>query len=91
RSSRGYVEGNRLLMWQDLRFEYDPFGNLTTKLRGANQTQRFTYDGQNRLIAVLTHDARGTVESRFEFDPIGRRTAKTDTSYDLRGVKLRSE
>lgn len=91
RSSRGYVEGNRLLMWQDLRFEYDPFGNLATKLRGANQTQRFTYDGQNRLIAVRTQDVRGAVEARFEYDSIGRRIAKTDTSFDVRGVKLRSE
>ncbi|MBY4867300.1 hypothetical protein DIE14_12775 [Burkholderia sp. Bp9017] len=91
RRSRGYVEGNRLLMWQDLRFEYDPFGNLVTKLRGANQTQRFTYDGQNRLIAVRTQNVRGAVETRFEYDPIGRRIAKTDTSFDVRGVKLRSE
>ncbi|RQQ79205.1 hypothetical protein DF134_34875 [Burkholderia stagnalis] len=91
RRSRGYVEGNRLRMWQDLRFEYDPFGNLSTKLRGANQSQRFTYDGQDRLIAVHTQDARGVVETRFAYDPLGRRTAKIDTTFDVRGVKQRTE
>ncbi|HIH2753163.1 TPA: hypothetical protein ACYLN4_009048, partial [Burkholderia lata] len=91
RRSRGYVEGNRLRMWQDLRFEYDPFGNLATKLRGANQTQRFTYDGQDRLITVRTQDARGVVETRFEYDSLGRRLVKTDTSFDVRGMKQRTE
>ncbi|MBR7977021.1 RHS domain-containing protein [Burkholderia vietnamiensis] len=91
RRSRGYVEGNRLRMWQDLRFEYDPFGNLATKLRGANQTQRFTYDGQDRLIAVRTQDARGVVETRFAYDPLGRRIAKSDTFFDIRGVEQRAE
>ncbi|WP_241510341.1 RHS repeat-associated core domain-containing protein [Burkholderia seminalis] len=91
RRSRGYVEGNRLRMWQDLRFEYDPFGNLATKLRGSNQIQRFMYDGQDRLITVRTQDARGIVETRFEYDSLGRRLAKTDTSFDVRGVKQRTE
>ncbi|WP_230960409.1 RHS repeat-associated core domain-containing protein [Burkholderia pseudomultivorans] len=91
RRSRGYVEGNRLRMWQDLRFEYDPFGNLTTKLRGANRTQRFTYDGQDRLIVVHSQDARGVVETRFAYDPLGRRIAKSDTLFDVRGVKQRTE
>ncbi|VWC31838.1 RHS-family protein [Burkholderia aenigmatica] len=78
-------------MWQDLRFEYDPFGSLATKLRGANQTQRFTYDGQDRLITVRTQDARGVVETRFEYDSLGRRLVKTDTSFDVRGMKQRTE
>ncbi|MBF5012706.1 RHS repeat-associated core domain-containing protein [Burkholderia pseudomultivorans] len=91
RRSRGYVEGNRLRMWQDLRFEYDPFGNLAAKLRGASRTQRFTYDGQDRLIAVRSQDARGVVETRFAYDPLGRRIEKSDTFFDIRGVKQRSE
>ncbi|KVZ35560.1 RHS repeat-associated core domain-containing protein [Burkholderia ubonensis] len=91
RRSRGYVEGNRLRMWQDLRFAYDAFGNLATKQQGPNRTQRFGYDGQDRLIAVRTEDASGAVEARFEYDPLGRRTAKTDTYFDVRGVKLRTE
>ncbi|KVD51221.1 hypothetical protein WS61_03075 [Burkholderia sp. ABCPW 11] len=91
RRSRGYVEGNRLRMWQDLRFEYDAFGNLAAKFRGANRTQRFTYDGQDRLILVRTQDVRGVVETHFAYDPLGRRVAKTDTTFDVRGAKQRSE
>lgn len=89
RRSRGYVEGNRLRMWQDLRFAYDAFGNLATKQQGPNRTQHFSYDGQDRLIAVRTEDASGAVEVRFEYDPLGRRTAKSETYFDVRGVEQR--
>ncbi|GLU35765.1 RHS repeat-associated core domain-containing protein [Trinickia caryophylli] len=85
RKSRGAVEGNRLLMWQDLRFEYDAWGNLSVKRKGANQVQRFTYDGQDRLIAVRTETPRGVTEARFEYDPLGRRTAKTEMERDWHG------
>jgi RHS repeat-associated protein len=91
RKSRGYVEGNRLRMWQDLRFEYDAWGNLVSKRRGANEVQKFVYDAQNRLIAVRTENVRGAVEARFEYDPLGRRTAKTETQIDLIGRKGRVE
>lgn len=50
--SCGYVEGNCLLMWQDLCFEYDLFGNLVMKWCGVNQMQWFIYDGQDCLIIV---------------------------------------
>ena len=91
RKSRGYVEGNRLRVWQDLRFEYDAWGNLVTKRRGMNEVQRLVYDAQNRLIMVRTENVRGAVEARFQYDPLGRRTAKTDTQIDLTGMKRRSE
>lgn len=42
RKSKGYVEGNRLKVWQDLRFEYDPWGNLSVKRKGMHQTQRLS-------------------------------------------------
>ncbi|HEP6432075.1 TPA: RHS repeat protein [Burkholderia cenocepacia] len=68
-----------------------PFGNLAAKLRGTNRTPRFTYDGQDRLIAVRSQDARGVVETRFAYDPLGRCIAKSDTFFDIRGVEQRSE
>ncbi|WGS52594.1 DUF6531 domain-containing protein [Paraburkholderia sp. D15] len=86
RASRGYVEGNRLRMWQDLRFEYDAWGNLATKRKGANRVQHFEYDAQDRLIAVRTENIRGVVEARFQYDPLGRRTAKTETRRDTFGL-----
>ncbi len=91
RKSRGNVEGNRLRMWQDLRFEYDAWGNLITKRKGANQVQRFTYDAQDRLLAVRTENARGVVDARFQYDPLGRRTAKIDTHSEAIGSRRRVE
>ncbi len=91
RSSRGYVEGNRLRMWQDLRFEYDAWGNLAVKRKGANRVQRFTYDAQDRLIAVRTETPRGAALTRFEYDVLGRRTAKTDTAVHGPGQNGSSE
>ncbi|WP_055324663.1 RHS repeat-associated core domain-containing protein [Ralstonia solanacearum] len=87
RSSRGHIEGNRLRMWQDMRFEYDAWGNLSVKCKGANQVQRFTYDGQDRLLAVRTETLRGVTETRFTYDPLGRRIAKHETQTETVGMK----
>jgi RHS repeat-associated protein len=73
RKSKGYVEGNRLKVWQDLRYDYDPWGNLSIKRKGAHQTQRFTFDADDRLIAVQTETLQGLLETHFEYDPLGRR------------------
>ncbi|ATQ73515.1 hypothetical protein CR152_02520 [Massilia violaceinigra] len=83
RKSGGRIEGNRLKAWQDLRFDYDPWGNLLTKRKGANQVQHFSFDADDRLIKVSTQDAWGTAETLFDYDPLGRRIAKTE----LRGTK----
>ncbi|WP_197347358.1 RHS repeat protein, partial [Ralstonia pseudosolanacearum] len=80
-------EGNRLRMWQNMRFEYDACGNLSAKRKGANQVQRFTYDGQDRLLAVRTETLRGVTETRFAYDPLGRRIAKHETQTETVGMK----
>jgi RHS repeat-associated protein len=77
RKSKGCVEGNRLRVWQDLRFDYDPWGNLSVKRKGTRQTQRFVFDADDRLIAVNTQNQSGSVVTRFEYDPLGRRTKVT--------------
>ncbi|MDM5181661.1 DUF6531 domain-containing protein [Massilia sp. DJPM01] len=84
--SRGQVEGNRLRMWQDIRFDYDAWGNVATKRKGAHQVQRFTFDAEDRLIKVSTESLRGLVEMRFDYDPLGRRIASTETRTDTRGI-----
>ena len=78
RKSRGRVEGNRLSMWQDVRFEYDAWGNVATKRKGSRQVQTFTFDAENRLMKVVTSDSREQVEATFEYDAIGRRIGKTE-------------
>nr|WP_308633271.1 hypothetical protein [Massilia forsythiae] len=41
--SRGLVEGNRLKVWQDIRFEYDAWGNVSCKRKGMHSNQRFSF------------------------------------------------
>ena len=85
RKSTGRVQGNRLTMWQDIRFEYDPWGNLKTKRSGGRQTQHFSFDAENRLMAVKTETGSGTVETRFDYDAIGRRIASTERHIERSG------
>lgn len=84
--SRGRVEGTRLRVWRDIRYEYDPWGNVSHKRKGARQDQRFTFDAEDRLTGVWTEDAQGVVETRFEYDPLGRRIACSETRRDASGL-----
>jgi hypothetical protein len=77
--------GNRLKVWQDLRFEYDPWGNVSHKRKGSRLAQRFTFDAEDRLIAVTCEEAQRIVETRFDYDPIGRRIASSETRRDAYG------
>ena len=83
--SQGRVEGNRLKVWRDIRFEYDAWGNVSRKRKGTRQSQRFTFDAEDRLVAVTTEDAQGTVETRFDYDPLGRRIASSEIRRDAIG------
>ena len=84
--SAGLVEGNRLKVWRDIRFDYDPWGNVSHKRKGSRLDQRFTFDADDRLIAVTSEDAHGVTESRFDYDPIGRRIASRETRRDAAGT-----
>jgi len=83
--SQGLVEGNRLKVWQDLRFEYDPWGNVSHKRKGSRLAQRFTFDAEDRLVAVTCEEAQRVVETRFDYDPLGRRIASSETRRDAYG------
>jgi RHS repeat-associated protein len=79
RKSRGRVEDNRLTVWQDIRFDYDPFGNLRQKQKGSRQTQTFTYDADDRLLEVRTRNVRDEVVTRFAYDALGRRIRRDES------------
>ena len=61
-----------------MRFEKTPWGNLATKRKGSQQTQHFVFDAEDRLVAVKTHHHRGTSETRFAYDALGRRISVTE-------------
>ncbi len=83
--SAGRVEGNRLMVWGDIRFDYDPWGNVRYKRKGSRLSQRFIFDAEDRLVAVVSEDGQGVTESRFDYDPIGRRIGSKDTRQDIGG------
>ncbi|NHZ66978.1 DUF6531 domain-containing protein [Massilia genomosp. 1] len=87
RKSSGQLEGNRLKVWQDIRFEYDAWGNVCTKRKGAHQTQHFTFDADDRLLKVRTENLRGITETCFDYDPFGRRIGSTETRLETLGAE----
>ncbi len=91
RKSRGLVQGNRLRMWQDIRFEYDAWGNVSTKRKGTRQVQTFSFDAENRLMKVTTKTGRGDIETCFEYDALGRRIGKTETTTEAYGTRGHQE
>ncbi|MFO0579805.1 MAG: RHS repeat-associated core domain-containing protein [Polyangia bacterium] len=88
--SVGLIQNHRLRIFQDLRFEYDAFGNLTMKKKGAAQEQSFVFDAEDRLIAVRTRNhwrPWGEIEARFDYDALGRRIASTETARGVTGER----
>lgn len=91
----GYVRHNRLLMFEDKRFEYDVHGRLETKFIGPHTEQRFRYDGEHRLRAVETTRQGMRQHVQFDYDALGRRIRKTDvfgtTCFLWDGVQMMQE
>lgn len=74
--SGGYVRHNRVMVFEDKRFEYDLHGRLETKRIGRHTEQRFRYDGEHRLVHVETVRAGTSEHVRFDYDALGRRIRK---------------
>ncbi|KVH32961.1 hypothetical protein WS88_22375 [Burkholderia cepacia] len=79
----GYVEHNRLKMFEDKRFEYDVYGRLVRKLSGHGPAKELVleYDDWNQLKAVVRKDRLGIGTTHFEYDAFGRRIRKFNGSY----------
>jgi RHS repeat-associated protein len=102
--SHGRLDNNRLTVWQDLRYEYDAFGNVRAKKKGRMREQRFIYDADDRLIEVRGNAGSGDCITRFAYDALGRRIGKTvqpavdvtgtgkrETRFVWQGLRLRQE
>ncbi|WP_454827605.1 RHS repeat domain-containing protein [Paraburkholderia xenovorans] len=93
----GYVEHNRLRMFEDKRFDYDAFGRLCGKRtgRGPYRTQTLEYHAWHQLVRVNTCEGWGESTVRFEYDALGRRILKTngyvDTDFLWDGMRLLQE
>ncbi|MCI0417479.1 RHS repeat-associated core domain-containing protein, partial [bacterium] len=72
-----YGTENRHLGDSDSIFAYDFNGNLTSHKEG-NRERRFVYDYANRLVSAEIYENGQLLHSfSAEYDPLGRRTAKT--------------
>lgn len=81
----GRVENDRLMMWQDIRFKYDGFGNLIEKRKGSHFRQTFEYDAERRLIQAHTDGPQGPLTVRFAYDALGRRIEKRGQVFNELG------
>ncbi|MDQ1815672.1 RHS repeat-associated core domain-containing protein [Massilia sp. CCM 9210] len=75
----GIVRGNRLGVYQDLRYTYDSYGNVSTRAKGAHERAEFGWNALHQLqrATVVRHGVTQT--TGFEYDALGRRTRKSDT------------
>ena len=97
---RGYVRDNRVRVFEDKRYAWDGFGRLIDKRAGKHTRQRFEWDAEDRLISVTTTrrpdtEQATTQTTRFEYDALGRRIARTDafgrTEFIWEGMRLIEE
>jgi RHS repeat-associated protein len=72
RSDRKYGAGGRLLQSRGVKYEYDEEGQLVSKSSSGGQWL-YRWSGNGMLKSVMRPDGR---EVSFEYDGLGRRTAK---------------
>ncbi|WP_459207112.1 RHS repeat-associated core domain-containing protein [Pseudomonas sp. MLB6B] len=72
-----------LLTYRGTTYRYDGFGRLSEKRSAQSGVQTFSYDAEHRLVKVTSlRDGRTRIVA-FRYDPLGRRTEKSD---DVLGV-----
>jgi RHS repeat-associated protein len=102
-----YFAHNKVIVFEDKRYQYDAFGRLSEKRSAKHGLQTFAYDAEHRLIQVTKHESTGykqtaTQTTKFTYDALGRRTSKTHhdgqsysqetkTTFSWDGLRLLSE
>jgi RHS repeat-associated protein len=88
--AQGRVVNNRVVVWQDLRYEYDALGRMTQKEKGAHTRIRLHWNCENQLIR-----SQGQSDTVYHYDALGRRIAKEDrfacTWFVWSGMRLQQE
>jgi RHS repeat-associated protein len=73
RKDRKYGPGGRLLKAEGTRYEYDEEGNLTEKKEAGGKRWQYEWNANGSLKMVTRPDRQ---QVNFEYDALGRRTAK---------------
>ncbi|WP_175016773.1 RHS repeat domain-containing protein [Massilia sp. YMA4] len=79
-ASVGRVEGNRIRVYEDKRYDYDEHGNVVEKLIGKHTRMRFEWNAAHQMVkSVVARNSSDTAQTvRYAYDPFGRRIAKKD-------------
>ncbi|WP_315814931.1 RHS repeat-associated core domain-containing protein [Paraflavitalea speifideaquila] len=80
---RTYGAGGRLLTANGTRYEYDEAGNLLSKCLADGKCWRYEWQGNGMLKKVIRPDGK---KVGFEYDALGRRTAKIFDGHITRWV-----
>ena len=75
----GQIYGNRMTVYQDLRFEYDGHGNMIRRRKGAHEEAVFRWNALHQLDQAAVTRKGVTQVTRYEYDALSRRTRKRDT------------
>jgi RHS repeat-associated protein len=84
----GRVEGNRVRVYEDKRYDYDAHGNVSEKLIGKHTRLRFEWNPAHQLVkSIVARNSSDTAQvTRYVYDPFGRRITKRDAFGTTRFV-----
>ena len=89
------IKDNRLKVFEDKRYQYDTFGNMTEKKIGKHTKMAFSYDAEHQMKTVEISKNGIKQSYQYAYDPFGRRISKTDsfntTHFIWDGNRLLSE
>ncbi len=89
------LSDNRLKVYEDRRWDYDPHGNVTEKQSGRHTRQQFVWNAEHQLTEARS-ERRGVKQlTTYGYDAFGRRSWKKDgfgiTQFIWDGNRLLSE
>jgi RHS repeat-associated protein len=92
---RGFVQHNRVRVFQDKRYQYDEHGRLIEKRTGRHTTLQLRWNKEHQLVESTVERNGVQQSSRYEYDALGRRTLRRDTFGETRfiwdGMRLLQE
>ncbi|MBX7229848.1 MAG: RHS domain-containing protein, partial [Burkholderiaceae bacterium] len=92
--------GNRITVWQDIRYEYDTLGRLRSKRKGKADSQKdstlqLSWNAENQLIRSQQKSLNLSQTCEYFYDALGRRIGKEDgfgiTWFNWEGMRLLQE
>ena len=74
-NSNSFVQKNRVVVWQDIRYRYDSVGRVTRKISGQRQDLRIVWNAESQISCTISIRKGQTSTTRYHYDALGRRIA----------------